>query len=49
MIREYSGVEKAQYITKVVKKFKDHYFECIERFKEEGTITPEGEEENEFF
>jgi len=49
MIREYSGVEKAQYITKVVKKFKDHYFECIERFKNEGTITPEGEEENEFF
>ena len=38
MIREHSGVTKAQYITSVVKKFKEHYYEAIEQFKKTGNI-----------
>jgi len=38
MIREHSGVTKSQYITSVVKEFKDHYYETIKTFRETGTI-----------
>jgi hypothetical protein len=41
MIRDYSGVEKAQYITNVVKTFKAHYEKAIKRFRNTGSIEPE--------
>lgn len=38
MIREMTGIERTQHITKVVKKFKDEYFELSRRYHKTGSI-----------
>lgn len=38
MIREMTGIERTQHITKVVKKFKDEYFELSQRYYNTGSI-----------
>lgn len=48
MIRDFSGVEKAQYITNVVKSFRKHYREAIERFRKTGSIKREDPTEEYF-
>lgn len=40
LIREMTGVEKTQHITKVVKKFKEDYFNMKDNYKETGMIKP---------
>lgn len=45
MIREMTGVERTQHITKVVKKFRKEYKELAENYRETGTIKPD----NKFF
>lgn len=45
MIREMTGVERTQHITKVVKKFRNEYKELVENYRETGTIKPD----NKFF
>ena len=45
MIREMTGVERTQHITKVVKKFREEYKELAENYRETGTIKPD----NKFF
>lgn len=49
MIREHSGVEEVQYITKVVKKFKDHYYKSIDHFKNTGKIEKSKDVNNHHF
>ena len=41
MIREMTGVERTQHITKVVKKFREEYKELSENYRETGTIKPD--------
>jgi hypothetical protein len=45
MIREMTGVERTQHITKVVKKFREEYKELADNYRESGTIKPD----NKFF
>lgn len=45
MIREMTGVERTQHITKVVKKFREEYKELAENYRNSGTIKPD----NKFF
>jgi len=45
MIREMTGVERTQHITKVVKKFRKEYKNLIENYRNTGSIEPE----NKFF
>lgn len=45
MIREMTGVERTQHITKVVKKFRKEYKKLIENYRDTGTIKPD----NKFF
>lgn len=45
MIREMTGVERTQHITKVVKKFRKEYKKLIENYRSTGTIKPN----NKFF
>lgn len=45
MIREMTGVERTQHITKVVKKFREEYKELVENYRETGSIKPD----NKFF
>lgn len=49
MIREMTGIERTQHITKVVKKFKDEYFELSKRYHRTGSIEKTGELKNKFF
>lgn len=41
MIREMTGVERTQHITKVVKKFREEYKDLSENYRETGTIKPD--------
>jgi hypothetical protein len=45
MIREMTGVERTQHITKVVKKFRKEYKKLVENYRSTGTIKPD----NKFF
>lgn len=45
MIREMTGVERTQHITKVVKKFREEYKDLVRNFRNRGTI----HSENKFF
>jgi DNA-directed RNA polymerase specialized sigma24 family protein len=45
MIREMTGVERTQHITKVVKKFRKEYKDLVENYRLTGTIKPD----NKFF
>jgi len=45
MIREMTGVERTQHITKVVKRFREEYKELSENYRDTGTIKPD----NKFF
>lgn len=45
MIREMTGVERTQHITKVVKRFREEYKDLSENYRETGTIKPD----NKFF
>lgn len=49
MIRDHSGVEKPQYITRVVREFKEHYYKAIKQFRENGEIMPRGKDKHKFF
>jgi hypothetical protein len=40
MIRERSGVERTQHITKVVKKFKEQYYKMAKNYYNTGSIKP---------
>jgi len=42
MIREMTGVERTQHITKVVKKFREDYIKLSDNYKNTGSVQPEG-------
>lgn len=49
MIREMTGIERTQHITKVVKKFKDEFFELSQRYSNKGTIKKDDGIKERFF
>lgn len=49
MIREMTGIERTQHITKVVKKLKTDYKERAKRYYKTGSIKNERESHNKFF
>jgi len=49
MIREMAGVERTQHITKVVKKFKDQFFELSKRYHSGVDIEDKNEFSQKFF
>jgi len=49
MIRERAGIDRTQHITKVVKKFKDEFFEISERYYNSGEVEEQNELKDKFF